>query len=458
MITLEQAIRWTGAEPRGEALPEAFPSLSTDTRALPPGCLFVALRGERFDGHRFAADAIRSGAGAVMANADADIPSGVPTLRVRDTFAALRDLASGWRAAVAPRVLGVTGSAGKTTTKELSAHLLGALGPVAKTLGNFNNAIGLPLSILAMPEGTRFGVFEAGTNHPGEIAPLAALMRPDAAILVNVGPVHLGNFGGSQEAIANEKADLLRAVPPGGFCVLDAAGAHFDFLRAQCAAPVITVSTDPGVSADFRVVASEPGTGAFRLRDAASGQERALQAPRPGAHQILDALLAVAAARRFGVAWDAIAERLSNAPNANMRWERAERAGVSWINDAYNANPLSMRRAVETFAATPVPSPGGRRIAILGDMGELGEEDEERLHREVGVAATAAGIDALVCVGRRAAWIAAGATDAGMAEGAISQFPDADAARRAVSALAHAGDIVLLKGSRFMALERVLNA
>ncbi len=455
MISLEQAIRWTGAAPRG-ALPPSFPSVSTDTRALGPGCLFVALRGERFDGHRFAADAVKAGAGAVVAAADAALAPDLPALVVPDTAEALRNLAAGWRAAVAPRVLGVTGSAGKTTTKELCAHLLGALGPVARTLGNFNNSIGLPLSILAMPEDSRFGVFEAGTNHPGEIAPLAALMRPDAAVLVNVGPVHLGNFGGSERAIANEKADLLRAVPSDGFCVLDASGAHFRFLRDQCRAPVATVSPDPSVAADFRVVASDVTTGAFRLRDSEGGSEHDLRAPRPGAHQILDALLAVAAARRFGVSWDDISARLGSAPNAQMRWERVERDGVAWINDAYNANPLSMRRALETFASTPPPARGGRRIAVLGDMGELGEDDEERLHREVGRAAATSGLDALVCVGPRAEWIAAGAGDSGMAPADIVRVSDAAAAREALADLVRPGDLVLLKASRSMALERVL--
>ena len=450
MFTLPDLIAWSGAVPEGP-VPETFPGLSTDTRDLPPGCLFLALRGERFDGHAFAAQAVAAGAGAVVANRDAALPPGLPVLRVADTAAALRDLAAGWRAKVDPFVLGVTGSVGKTTVKELSAQLLGALGPVAKTRGNWNNDLGLPKSILAMPEDTRFAVLESGTNHPGEIAPLAALMRPDAAILTNVGPVHIGNFG-TEERIADEKANLLRAVPPEGFVVLDATNAHFDYLRRQPRARVIAVSPDPAVAADYVSVAADPATGAFTVRETATGDERALRAPQPGAHQIGNALLALAAARTLGVGWDAVAERLASARGERMRWERVDRAGAVWINDAYNANPISMRRSLETVAATPC---AGRRIAVLGDMGELGDA-EEALHRGIGAVAASLRPAALVCVGPRAAWIGDEAVRRGLPAAAVLRAPDAPAARTLLAGLVRPSDLVLLKASRSMALERAL--
>ncbi|MBR1836144.1 MAG: UDP-N-acetylmuramoyl-tripeptide--D-alanyl-D-alanine ligase, partial [Kiritimatiellae bacterium] len=409
-MTLDQALAWCGAAAEGP-LPRSFAGVCTDTRNLRPGCLFVALRGERFDGHAFAAAAVEGGAGAVVADRAAALPPGLPVLRVADTCAALRDLAAGWRGFVAPKILGVTGSAGKTTTKELAAHLLGAAGSVAKTPGNFNNSVGLPLSLLAMPEGTAFGVFEAGTNHPGEIAPLAALMRPDAAVLVNVGPVHIGNFG-SVDAIADEKADLLRAVPPSGTCVLDATGAHFAYLSRQCRGRVVSVSPDAATDADFKALEADPDSGDFTVFEAAAGLAYRLHSPKPGIHQIGNALLALAAARTFGgVSPEEARERLRSAPNTGMRWEKTESGGAVWVNDAYNANPLSMRRAVETFAAMRC---AGRRVAVLGDMGELGSDEEEALHRDVGsCVASSRGIDFLVCVGARAAWIADGAAAAG---------------------------------------------
>ena len=369
MFKLEDLVRWSGAAPEGP-LPESFPSLSTDTRDLPPGCLFLALRGENFDGHDFAAKAVEAGAGGVVADRAAALPPGLPALRVDDTERALRDLAAGWRAKVDPFVLGVTGSVGKTTTKELAAQLLGALGPVARTRGNWNNGLGLPKSILAMPEDTRYAVLESGTNHPGEIAPLAALMRPDAAILTNVGPVHIGNFG-TEERIADEKAELLRAVPPEGFCVLDATNRHFAFLRAQPRCRVVSVSADPATAADYVAV---------------------------------------------------------------------------------TADPASMEKSLETFAATPC---AGRRIAALGDMGELGDA-EEALHRRVGRAAAAAAPDELLCVGPRAAWIADEAVRAGLPAARVHRATDALAARAALADLARPGDLVLVKASRSMALERAI--
>lgn len=454
-MTLDQALLWTGATLRGAPRAAAFPTVCTDTRALSPGCLFVALRGERFDGHSFAAKAVEAGAAAVLADSSADIPADVPALLVPDTAAALRALAAGWRKAVGAAVLGVTGSVGKTTTKELSAHLLSAVGAVARTPGNFNNSVGLPLSLLAMPEGTRFGVFEAGTNHPGEIAPLASLMSPDAAILTNVGPVHIGNFG-SEERIADEKADLLRAVPPGGFCFLDARGAHFGFLSAQCAGRrVVSVSADPATAADYVAVSADPSTGQFTVEEAEGGGRYALRAPKPGAHQIADALLAVAAARKFGgVPWDSIAERIGSAPNAPMRWEVVERGGVRWTNDAYNANPVSMAAAVAAFA--DAERAASRRVVVLGDMGELGAGREEALHRGVGAAVAAAAPDVLVCVGAKAAWIADGAVAAGFPASRIERAADAPSAKPLLATLVRPGDAVLLKASRSVGLERAM--
>lgn len=453
-MTLEEALLWTGAAPRG-ALPRSFASVCTDTRKLEPGCLFVALRGERFDGHSFAADAVAAGAGAVVAEAGADVPRDIPALVVEDSAAALRGLAAGWRGAVGAKILGVTGSAGKTTTKELSAHLLAAAGPVAKTPGNFNNSVGLPLSLLSMPAGTKFGVFEAGTNHPGEIAPLASLMRPDAAILTNVGPVHIGNFG-SEERIAEEKAGLLAAVPPGGCCFLDACGAHFAYLSSRCAGRrVVAVSADPSRPADFTAESSDPETGEFRVVEAAGGATYALRAPRPGAHQICDALLAVAAARVFGgVSPEEIAARLASAPNAAMRWEISVKDGIKWTNDAYNANPLSMAAAITAFSAAERGA--ARRVLVLGDMGELGDDREEALHRSVGASVAAAAPDLLFCVGAKAAWIGEGAVAAGFPGGRVLRVPDAPAAGELLAGTLRPGDAVLLKASRAVRLERAI--
>ncbi|MBQ9726548.1 MAG: UDP-N-acetylmuramoyl-tripeptide--D-alanyl-D-alanine ligase [Kiritimatiellae bacterium] len=451
-FTLREARAWTGAAAEGP-LPPSFPGVYTDTREAPEGRLFAALRGETFDGHAFAADAVAAGAAGVLAAADADLPPGLPALRVPDTAAALRALAAGYRAKVSPFVLGVTGSAGKTTTKEIAAHLLGALGPAFRTPGNWNNDLGLPKSILAMPPDTRFAVLEAGTNHPGEIAPLAALMRPDAAIVTNVGPVHLGHFG-TEAAIAREKGALPRAVPASGFVVLDAALPHFAELRDGVAARVVTVSSDPAAAPDADYVAENPGLadGSFDLRDRSDGSVRRLATGLPGRHQIADALLAVAAARRLGVSWDDLAARLRTVPRVAHRWAESDRGGAHWIDDAYNANPAAAESALEAFACV---RPGARHVAVLGDMGELGG-GAEALHRRVGRAAAARGADVLVAVGPLSRALADEAVRAGMSASDVHLAPDATAARDLLARLVQPGDCVLLKASRAVGLERAL--
>jgi UDP-N-acetylmuramoyl-tripeptide--D-alanyl-D-alanine ligase len=445
-----EAIDWTKGWWRG-AHPAALAGVSTDTRQMTPGALYVAIKGPTFDGHAFARQAIDRGAAAVMMDSGAVVPEGIPALVVPGTAAALTALAAGWRAAVDPTVVGITGSAGKTTVKELTSHLLGALGPTAKTLGNWNNSLGLPKSLLAMPRDSRFGVFEAGTNHPGEIAPLAALMRPDCAVVTNVGPVHI-EFFGSEEAIADEKADLLRAVPADGFVVLDADSPHFRFLSAQPKCRVVAVSLRSG--ADYRAVEVDPVEGFFKVEERGSGETQPVFTGRPGVHQVVNALQAIAVARQFGVPWPAIVSRLADAPGAPMRWEVVPRDGIVWINDAYNANPISMAKSLETFAA--MDAKGGRKVAVLGDMFELGDR-AEAMHRAVGTQVAASGVDVLVAVGAMSAqWMADAALKAGLAADRVLLAADAAAARDLLKRLLKPGDHALLKASHGMALESIL--
>jgi UDP-N-acetylmuramoyl-tripeptide--D-alanyl-D-alanine ligase len=277
------------------------------------------------------------------------------------------------------------------------------------------------------------------------------LMRPDCAVLTNVGPVHIEHFG-SEEAIAAEKAELLLAVPKDGFAVLDADSPHFPFLRAKPRCRVVTVSLQG--EADYRAAAFDPAEGVFTVVERASGETQAISMGRPGVHQIVNALQAIAVARQFGVSWPAIASRLAAAPAAPMRWEVSSRDGIVWINDAYNANPISMAKSIETFAA--MDAAGGRKVAVLGDMFELGDQAEAK-HRAVGAQVAASGIDVLVAVGAMSCrWMAAEARRAGMAAARIETAPDAADARELLKTLLKPGDYVLVKASRGMALERVL--
>lgn len=446
-----EAAEWTAGRWQGADASTLIQGIFSDTRTARPGAMYVAIKGEKFDGHAFVRQALAAGASAVMVNASADIPLDIPALCVADTAKALTDLAAGWRAKVDPVIVGVTGSAGKTTVKELTSHLLGALGKTARTCGNWNNNLGLPKSILAMPADTKMGIFEVGTNHPGEIAPLAALMKPDCAVLTNIGPVHI-EFFGTERAIANEKADLLRAVPAEGFVVLDADSAQFGYLSSQVSCRVVTVSLNS--DADFRAMGYDADAGFFTVREKSSGEEHEIFTGQPGVHQVVNALEATAVARQFGVSWAAISERFATVPRMPMRWERIEEGGVVWINDAYNANPLSMQKSVETFAS--MDSQSGRKIAVLGDMFELGVQ-EEVLHGVVGEVVGKSGVDILVAVGARSSrWLADAAVAAGMEPAHVFRTADVPEARRLLAPLLTKGVHVLLKASRGMALENIL--
>ena len=450
MISPADAARWTGGT--WTRLPDApLAGVSTDSRSVTPGSLFVALRGERFDGHAFVEKAFAAGAAAAMVAAGF-AECGRPLLRVADPNRALSDLARGWRLACAATIVGVTGSAGKTTVKEMTATLLATLGETAKTPGNFNNDVGLPLSLLAMPETARFGVFEAGISHPGEMIPLADIMRPRVAVVSCIAPVHLAAFPAGLAAIADEKAGLLRALPPDGLAVLPLDDAQFPLLRAAAPCRVVTASLS-NPEADFFAEDVDAARGAFTARQRGDAAATRIETGMPGEHNVRNALLAIGVARSLGAEWPAIAAAFAAVRRPPMRWQVSDLGGATLVNDAYNANPLSMAKALETFAAIPV---AGRRYAVLGDMLELGEADEAELHRGVGRAAAGAGLDELWLVGERAGrWIREGALAAGMAAAHVTACGSTDEAAERTHVFLRPGDALLLKASRGLRLEGV---
>lgn len=423
--------------------------IANNGRELPRGALYVAIRGERFDGHDFVEQAAACGAAAAMVRQDWPGKTSLPLLRVADTRIALADAAAGYRRTWRGCVAGVTGSVGKTTTKEFIACLFRAAGTAAATAGNLNNDLGLPLSLLAAPRDVQRGVFELGSNHPGEIAALARVLRPDCAVLTAVGPVHIEHFG-SVEAIADEKAALLRAVPAGGFVVLDADGAHFDYLRRQTRARVVTVSLERD-DADYSGSVANEWEGTVEVRSRATGRSQLLISGLAGRHQAANLLLAVALACEAGVPWERLQDGLQGMRQMPMRWQKISANGVQVINDAYNANLPGMLAALRTFAALPGAA---RRVVVLGDMLELGAF-EEPLHREVGRAVASGPWQALVCVGKRAGWIADEAVAAGYPAGRVWRYADAATASVSTAEWARPGDTVLLKASRGIGLEQV---
>jgi UDP-N-acetylmuramoyl-tripeptide--D-alanyl-D-alanine ligase len=444
---------WVSGEPR--ALPPTVCGVTQDTRKLTPGCLYVALRGERFDGHDYVGQALRAGAAAALVETSWQMPAEAeawPLIRVRDTRQALSEAARAWRRQSRAFILGVTGSSGKTTTKEMAAALFAAGGAVCATQGNLNNEIGLPLCLLAMPSDTAFGIFEVGTNHPGEIARLAEVLQPRAALVSSIGCAHIEHFG-SLEAIAREKGAFLSALPRSGFAVLCKEMEFFGLLSELSNAPVVTTSLVSS-DADFRGDVLDPMSGAIRVAERATGVQTVLRSGLPGEHNAANLLLAFAAARSVGVPAQAAAQALLNLSLPGMRWDVSTAGGVTYVNDAYNANPQSMVAVLRTFMKLPC---SGRRIVVLGDMLELGLH-AEALHRDVGRCVAELSPDGLMAVGADTGRYAVDeALKAGFAPSRVRCFADARAASAAMKKFFKPGDCVLLKASRGMRLERILD-
>ena len=422
--------------------------VSTDSRTLKPGELFVALRGENFDGHNFVESAAKTGAaGAIVdSNWKGKTPDSFALIRAKDTLQAYQQVAANYRKSLKLKVVAITGSNGKTSTKDFTASVLSRRFRVTKTEGNFNNHVGLPRTILEATSRDEVAVWEIGMNHPGEIAALSKIAAPDAAIITNVGVAHI-EFMGSREAIADEKGALVEAVGVAGIVILNADDPFSARIAPRARAKVVLAGTTDGTIRASEVTQSEDGTeftileGAHRCR---------AQLPVPGLHMVQNALLAVATGRAFGVSLEMCAAGLAAAPLAKARLQIKKVGGVEFIDDSYNANPDSMKAALRTLAELPAE---GKRIAVFGEMRELGSESE-RGHREVGETAATLKIDQLIAIGNLAAEIARAAKDAGLEKTAIVE--STSQAADLLGEIAAPGDLVLVKGSRLARTEQVI--
>lgn len=441
MLSLAEAARAIGARAAGEA---RFEGVSTDSRTLRPGELFVAIRGERHDGHAFLAAAAARGATAAMVDERACAngpPAPLPLLVVDDTRGGLGRLGAHWRRRFAPALIAIAGSNGKTTTKEMLAAILRAHAgeaSVLATAGNLNTDIGVPLTLLRLRPEHRYCAIEIGMNHPGEVAPLAAMAAPTIAVVTNAQREHM-QFMKSVEACARENAQVYAALPAEGVAVVNADDAHAQiFARAAGARRALRF----GLQAPAEVTgcfALGPLTSEIELRTPA-GEARATLAI-PGLHNVQNALAAAACGVAAGVVPGAIARGLADFRPAPGRLVcRRAAGGAILLDDSYNANPDSVRAAIDVLARLPAP-----RLLVLGDMGETGEF-AEAFHREVGEYARERGITRLLAIGE-ASRAAAAAFGAGAA-----QAEDLDAIARAAEGAA----AVLVKGSRFMHMERVV--
>jgi UDP-N-acetylmuramoyl-tripeptide--D-alanyl-D-alanine ligase len=446
-LSLHRTAEFAGAEIVHGNAETIISRVSTDSRTLNPGDLFIALRGEHFDAHNFLEQVAKGG--AVGALVSRDPPPGLPQtfaiLRVANTLVAYQNLAANYRKTLPLQVLGITGSNGKTSTKDFAASILGRAFRVTKTEGNFNNHVGLPHTILEANHEHQFAVWELGMNHPGEIAALARIASPDAGIITNIGIAHI-EFMGSREAIAQEKGALAQAIDPGGFIVLNADDDFSGSIANRTRARVIFAGIEEGV---IRAIEVQQTAGGCEFTIVEGAHRCRAQLPVPGLHMVQNAILAVAAGRAFGVSLEECAAGLVSAPLAKARLQIREIHGVQFIDDSYNANPDSMKAALRTLMELDTD---GKRIAVLGRMLELGAESE-RGHREVGEAAATLGIDHLISIGNDT--IALAAEQAGLENSAIAQDPS-DAAE-ILNEIVGPGDLVLIKGSRSSRTELVLD-
>ncbi|AZB41372.1 UDP-N-acetylmuramoyl-tripeptide--D-alanyl-D-alanine ligase [Bacillus sp. FJAT-42376] len=449
--TLKEIQKMAGGEGLAAQYEEvSIAGVSTDSRSVKNGSLFVPITGENFNGHRFAEKALSEGAAAILwAKKELNPPSDAPVIFVDDTLSALQTLAKSYKEQLNVKVAGVTGSNGKTTTKDLLASALSASFKVHKTQGNFNNHIGLPLTLLSMPEDTEVAVLEMGMSAKGEIEFLSTLARPDAAIITNIGESHLMDLG-SREGIADAKLEIASGLKEDGVLfyfgdeplleervpALKRKTVTFGDTDKNDLYPSDVVQSDTGVT--FTV---QPGGEAFSI-------------PVLGKHNVWNALAAIAAARRFGLTDDAIRSGLSNLAMTAMRLELSKCSkGWSVINDAYNASPTSMKAAIKLTEDLDGYS---RKILILGDMLELGDREAE-FHEETGEVITMGKTDLVFTYGRLGEWIAKGAKK-NLPADQVASFTDKQELIAAVKKAAKPGDLFLVKASRGMRLEEAVEA
>ena len=447
--TLEEVARFSGGRlVQGDPALEVD-RLHTDTRTLGAGDCFVALRGDRFDGHAFVRDVRERGAvAAVVSNRLLpDVPADLGLVEVPDTLEALQRFAATYRQLLSARTIGVTGSSGKTSTKEFIAAVLRTRFRAKATKGNLNNHIGVPLTLLDLEEDDEYGVVEMGMNHPGEIAVLAKMAAPAIGVISSIGPAHIEFFSG-QNAIAEEKAELIAALPVDGAAILNGDDEWSRRIAPRTRARIVWTGDAPDAAWSAREVEVTSGGISFRLQH--GGESVPVRLPVFNRVMVSNALLAAAVGGECGLTLAEIARGLESVSLPGARMQVVEARGARIINDAYNANPSSMKAALVALSEFPGT---GRRVAVLGSMGELGRHATE-LHREVGAFAARQGVGFLIAVGPHADAYVIGAMGGGMRN--VARALDAEEATVALSGILRPGDVVLVKGSHFMGLEKLV--
>lgn len=467
-LTLDRIAEITQTAIGGSARPDAVvdgPAI-IDSRQAAPGVLFAALSGERVDGHDFAAAAIQAGAVAALVSRPVDAPhllaqggdEGVVDALARLARYTAQELGDPRRGAERTEVIAVTGSSGKTTTKDLIAQVVSRMGPTVAPAGSFNNEIGHPLTVLRADTDTRHLVLETAARGIGHIAHLCGVAPPRIGVVLNVGSAHMGEFG-DRDAIAKAKGELVESLPAasdGGVAVLNADDPKVSAMASRTRARVVAYGLDEEAHVRATdVVLDRSGAPSFTLH--LGGRQARVDLTLVGAHQVSNALATAAVADELGMGIDTIAEALGAAtPVSRWRMEVTEYAGATLVNDAYNANPESMRAALTTLGAL---AEDRRSIAVLAHMAELGEEGRAE-HEKIGELVAATGVAHLIVVGEAAEGIAVGAeglAGQGLWKGECVRVADASQAATALRERLRTGDVVIVKGSRVAALERVID-
>lgn len=425
-------------------------SVVIDSREVKADSVFFAIKGDRLDGHEFVPQALQTARGAVVSEVPPGIGEDKGLIQVDDTTVALQRLATAIRDRYDFTLIGITGSAGKTTTKEMIATLAATERRTFKSWGNFNNLIGAPLCVGNVPDDAQVVVSEMGMNHKGEIAQIAGWTRPHVGVYTNIAPVHI-EFFGTIEKIAEAKRELLENLAPGGVVVVNADNEQVVRISADFEGRKVTYGIDH--EADVRATnIRERGLLGTHFTLQAEGEPRELDLVLPGRHNLENLLAAIATARVIGISWDGIARGVADVKPAYHRGVIVECRGATIYDDTYNSNPYALKRALELMTQADV---SGRRIAVIGDMLELGEA-ELQFHRDSGKAIPRS-IDVIAGVGKRSKALLDGAREAGFGEAALHHFDDANAAGEFLKSEIREGDLVLIKGSRGIGLDKAVS-
>ena len=446
-LSLAEVAQVTNAETNSDA-EILFEGVTTDSRKITSGVLFVALKGEHFNGEDFAAEALKKGASAVLVSKSFDKNLDGITLKVDDTLKAYAQIAGTWRNRFNIPIIAVTGSNGKTTTKDLAAAALNSLGHVQKTSGNFNNEVGVPMTLLSLNENHKAAVVEIGMRGLGQIEALAQVVKPNIGIVTNVSETHIELLG-TIENIARAKGELVTEIQEGGTIILNADNVHTLAMKnlVKDGVKVLTYSIESG--ADFVAKDILIGSVSTEFTLSFRGKEYDFEIPMLGRHNVSNALAAIAAGYACGLKVPDIQRGFSTLTTTKMRYEVIRRDGLTIINDAYNASPASMRAAIRTTSEVY----NGRLIAVLGDMLELGTISE-RIHREIGFELVENKFDTLITLGPLGRFIAEGAREAGLKN--IFTFDTHEAAARKILEIVRDGDTILFKASHVMHMEKII--